>query len=627
MRGDWADGLVAGEIDEAALHVAREAGAWGERPAGERRAVALLALALLDARSEGATRLRTAGIADRLARLGAARPDRDAVDRLLADGRAGLESLIGRPGDYRPFILDGDYLYDERSLRLETRLCEALAARLGARERSLEDATVAAAVEAGGRAAGRRLTPTQAAAIAAALRQPMTLVSGGPGTGKTALIAGLVRAFQALGTPAEAIAVAAPTGRAASRIAELSPAGAPPASTLHRLLGFSGGRATIRRGLFRHHENRPLPHAVVIVDEASMIGLALAEQLVRALRPEAQLVLVGDADQLPAVDAGGVFRDLAPLALRLTESHRMDPSDPAGAALLDAALAVAAGSLGDRGGPAARRPAELPGSGFATLEPPEGAADDRRSLAAFLEHWQAVHLAEDSGGAGPRRPFDLEPDDHARLVPSDEPRVRELLDRLGRSRILTVTRVGPAGCDAVNGSLARRVAEHRGTDRGLPPRPGDDLPAGTPVLVTRNDYERGLYNGEEGVVIRAAPPGQPPAPRVAFRRGSGATVFSLASLRGALDLAYASTVHKAQGSELDHAALLLPEADLPLLSRELVYTAMTRARRSMVVVGRRAILDAAVARPLDRASGLRERLTARGAIPATPPRATRARQE
>jgi exodeoxyribonuclease V alpha subunit len=117
------------------------------------------------------------------------------------------------------------------------------------------------------------------------------------------------------------------------------------------------------------------------------------------------------------------------------------------------------------------------------------------------------------------------------------------------------------------------------------------------------------------VVVTAAAPGGAPTLRVAFRRGAGLAVFSLASLRGALDLAYASTVHKAQGSELDHAALLLPDADLPLLSRELVYTAMTRARRSLVVVGPRAVLDGAVARPLARASGLRDRLLARGALP------------
>jgi exodeoxyribonuclease V alpha subunit len=606
-RRDWANGLVTGEVDDAALHVAREAGAWGDFPASERRAIALLALALCDARAEGATRVAVGGLTSRLGRLGAAPADVDALLELLS---AGTSPLVGRPGDYRPFIVDGAHLYDERGLRLETRLAGGLAARLRAARPPIAAERLSAAVEAGAVAVGRRWTPSQAAAVAAALTRPVTLVSGGPGTGKTALIGGLVRAFQALGTPAEAIAVAAPTGRAASRIAELAAADSLPATTLHRLLGFVGGRATTRRGRFRYHENRPLPHAVVIVDEASMVGLALAEQLVRALRPDAQLVLVGDADQLPAVDAGGVFRDLAPLALRLAESHRMDPSDPAGAALLEAALAAASGTFDGHGGPPARRPSELPGSGFSRLEPAAGDVD-RRLLAAFLEHWYAAHLAAAGGGRElGARLFELERDDESRLSPSDEPAVARLLDGLGRARILTVTRLGPAGSHAVNAALSRRTA----ADRGLAPSAGD-LPPGTPVLVTHNDYDRALYNGEEGVVVRAAAPGAAPAARVAFRRGRSLALFSLASLAGAVEIAYASTVHKAQGSELDHAALLLPEADMPLLTRELCYTAMTRARRSMVVVGRRAILDAALGRPLDRASGLRERLIAAGAIP------------
>ncbi len=279
---------------------------------------------------------------------------------------------------------------------------------------------------------------------------------------------------------------------------------------------------------------------------------------------------------------------------------------------MEAAQAVAAGALGERGGPPARRPADLPAWGFSRLEAadPESPASSRRLLGAFLDHWRATHLS--AVGEAHTRVFALAAGDEARLDPGDEPAVAALLDRLGRARILTVTRQGPAGCDTVNAVLATRTGENPGPPlSGRPPL----LAPGTPVLVTRNDYERGLFNGEEGIVVTAAAPGSPPTLRVAFRRGAGLAVFSLASLRGALDLAYASTVHKAQGSELDHAALLLPDGDLPLLSRELVYTAMTRARRSLVVVGPRAVLDSAVARPLDRASGLRDRLVARGALP------------
>jgi exodeoxyribonuclease V alpha subunit len=179
---------------------------------------------------------------------------------------------------------------------------------------------------------------------------------------------------------------------------------------------------------------------------------------------------------------------------------------------------------------------------------------------------------------------------------------------------LTVTRVGPAGSDRINAALGRRAAEGLRVDPD-----GDALAPGTPVMMTENDYDRGLMNGDQGVALSvAAGPGGRVAV-VAFPRDGALALFPAATLRGAIAVSYATTVHKAQGSELESAALILPETDLPLLSRELVYTAVTRARRSIVVVGRRALLAAAAARPLGRSSGLAERLAAGGgfAPPAT----------
>jgi len=137
-----------------------------------------------------------------------------------------------------------------------------------------------------------------------------------------------------------------------------------------------------------------------------------------------------------------------------------------------------------------------------------------------------------------------------------------------------------------------------------------ELAAGTPVMITRNDYDRGLYNGDQGVVLSVAAAGRPPSLAAVFARDGVLVPFPLPALASVLSVAYASTVHKAQGSELEHAALLLPDADLPLLSRELVYTAVTRVRRSITVVGQRDLLARAVARPLERASGLGERIQA-----------------
>ncbi|HMF41488.1 MAG TPA: AAA family ATPase [Polyangia bacterium] len=600
----WARDLVprAADVDQASLYLAIEAGGWpaADLPRAERRAFALVVLASLESRGAGATRLGLATVGERVARLGATDDDRAAAARLAGAGLAGaaLAPFVGQPGDYRPFIVDGGFLYHERDLRLEMRLAAALATRLSAPE----VAPTATDPKA-------RWTDEQAAAIAAARRRSLTVISGGPGTGKTALIGGIVQAWIAAGIDRERIAIAAPTGKAANRIAELlatdDPA-APAPGTLHRLLGLGGGALKLGGGEFRHHENRPLPYAAVIVDEASMVGLALMEQLSRALLPDARLVLIGDGDQLPAVEAGSVFRDLVGVgsALRLTRSHRMNPDDPAGARVLDVARAIAAGDLAGRGAPAARAPSELTFTGFECLEPDGDAAPvARRTVATFIDRWYAEWIRPGADAA--RQSYALRAGSDAQLDPDAAAAVAFALGRQQRSRLLTVTRRGFAGADRINAELARRAA----ADAGLPaPPPGAILP-GTPVMITRNDYDRGLYNGDQGVVLSVVPAGGGrPVPAAVFPRGGALVPFPLPALQGALAVAYASTVHKAQGSELDRAALILPDTDLPLLSRELVYTAVTRVRHSITVVGRRALLEQAAARPLERSSGLAERI-------------------
>jgi exodeoxyribonuclease V alpha subunit len=615
----WARDLVpaGAEIDQASLYLATEAGNWPDVSREERRAFALVVLASLESRAGGATRLDLATVASRLARLGAGDDDRAAAAR-LADARLALPSLapfVGRPGDYRPFIVDGEFLYHERDLRLEQRLADALRPRL-----TRPDATAAAIdprtltltlSRKAGEGTGESWTKEQVAAIEAARRRSLTVISGGPGTGKTALIRGIVRAWLAAGIEAERIAIAAPTGKAANRIAEVlrDDADAPVPGTLHRLLGLGGGAVRLRGGEFRHHENRPLPHTAVIVDEASMVGLALMEQLSRALAPEARLVLIGDGDQLPAVEVGSVFRDLVALvaACRLTESHRMNPADPHGAAVLDAARAIAAGALGDRGRPAVTKATDLPFGGFACLAPegdtPQAA---RRSLSAFIDHWYATWVRP--GAEAARQSHALHAGRDGAFDPDAAAGVMDALGRQQRSRLLTVTRGGYAGADRINADLARRAA----ADAGAPAPSPDTIQPGTPVMITRNDYDRGLYNGDQGMVLTVdSGDGGRPTPAAVFLRAGTVVPFPLKALHGSLVVAYASTVHKAQGSELDHAALILPDADLPLLSRELIYTAVTRVRRSITVVGRRALLEQAVARPLERSSGLAERLSRR----------------
>jgi exodeoxyribonuclease V alpha subunit len=268
------------------------------------------------------------------------------------------------------------------------------------------------------------------------------------------------------------------------------------------------------------------------------------------------------------------------------------------------ARGIAVGQLPRTAGITVSKPADLPFAGFACLEHARPIA----VLDAFVEHWYATWLrpgAHEVVADGTRRTFRRR---DATLDPQDSAAVAAILDHHRRVRLLAVTRSGLTGSRRLNEALVRRMAHDSGS------RPGtDELSAGTPVMMIRNDYDRGLFNGDQGVVIRVhGSAGAPSELAAVFWRAGVLAAFPLPTLRGILETAYASTVHKAQGSELDHAALVLPaldaDADMPLLCRELVYTAVTRARRSITVVGSRAILERAIARPLERSSGLAGRV-------------------
>jgi exodeoxyribonuclease V alpha subunit len=603
------------DVAEETLYLVDEAASWAPALSPpERRSFALVVLALEEARAGGSTRLPLADLGATLARLDVAGTHlRDAEDFAARLGTA-LGPLVGTPEAYKPFILDGGCLYAHRDWRLEDRLARALAARLAAPAFALPPGALEGAL-AHAAPADRAFNAEQRAALDAALTRPLTLVTGGPGTGKTALLAGIVRALRHLGLGPDEIALAAPTGRAANRIAEslgASVADAPEPRTLHRLLGYRGGRAA-RAGEFRHHENFPLPHRAVLVDEASMIDLGLMERLVRALRPDARLVLVGDADQLPSVDAGAVFRELAPRAARLTQSHRQDPSAPAGASVLAAARAVHDGGARALTEAPRARAADLTWSGFELLSPPtHGSGAERRLVAAFAEQWlrTRVRALPDYGALTAARVYRLGSVASAPFDADDTEALQRLVRHHLSLRVLAVTREAGAAtsADSLNQLLARRADAAAGTT-------SDDLASGTPVLMIRNDYDRGLFNGDQGVVVSAVSGDARPARVVVFPRGAGLAAFPLEGLRDDLRVAYATTVHKAQGAEVDHVALVLPERDLPLLTRELVYTALTRARHSAVVVGRPELLALAVGRPLARASGLAARIDARLAVP------------
>jgi exodeoxyribonuclease V alpha subunit len=624
-RGEPPEGITASEPhrldddDFEASYLAWEIARCARRLEGpEASALEALAVAVIEAIRAGSTRVgcerralaAALGSADRSEALSTA----SALVARARDGEAGdpARDVIGRPGERKPLVVDGPWLYAERMHALEGRFCARVRARA-----SLPPGTDARAIQraVANLGASPPLTDEQKRAVKTALGSALSLVTGGPGSGKTATAVAVVRALTWLGTSTDSIAIAAPTGKAAQRLSgairqALSASSSKPRDlvevgldasalvpqTLHRLLGWSPSR-----GRFGRHEGDPLPHKVVVVDEASMIDLALMDRLFRSVRPDARLVLFGDADQLPSIDAGAVFRDLCAGmgAVRLTKNLRV--ADEAGAArIVGAARAVNAGDLGAEFAASVRvhRAADtLAFEGVEHLDAPWAECG-----AALLDRWWSERVAADADFA--RRSARAYRVRDGRIDDADADDVRALFAGHARARVLCATRVRgfAAGADAIGDQL---VAKLRGPAPGNPRR--RDLPAGTPILVQRNDYDRGLYNGDQGIVLGVEQGRGVVEPMAVFPRDGAFEALPLDSA-GDLAQAFAMTVHKAQGSEFDHVAVVLPEEDLPLLTRELLYTALTRARRSVVLVGPADLLARAVARTMLRESGVAEKL-------------------
>ena len=577
------DAALERDLGEAPVYLAWEI-ARAETNATPREHEALMTLAVLTLAvlREGSTRLPREGLRERFLDLGAEGEHYDAVTRLI-EGSDGSAEILGRPGDYKPLIVAGDYIYHQRVHRQERALAERLSARLKAKPQYHAYADVVDALDGvlarpavvGGRRV--RLSAGQQHAIRTAVTRPLTLICGGPGTGKTSVIVSLVRVLAKLGVPMENVALAAPTGKAAKRMeqfirmalngknvdASMSSSLADP-KTLHRLLGYSK-----RTRRFRYDERHPLPARVVIVDEASMIDLDLMDRLMRAVRPEARLVLLGDVHQLPSVDAGAIFRDLtlaggSSSTVELRDSYRMDPKDPAGRHLWMVSQHVHAGettALFESGSKPEDSIAIREDSSMVLFRGAELLEGERD---AFLERWMRERVMT------PRFRQLVERDD------LDEKLLATIEAHLGSHRILCVTNADVA---RVNGFFQRAHSSR----------------LGEPVMMLRNDHERGLFNGDSGVSLSSA---------VVFEGRS----FDPVLLEKDLAPAYAVSVHKSQGSEYDHVALILPEPGHPLLSRELLYTAMTRARKSVTILGSRDALAGAVRRSIERSTGLLEQM-------------------
>ncbi|MES5813643.1 exodeoxyribonuclease V subunit alpha [Pseudoxanthomonas sp. Soil82] len=528
-----------------------------------------------------------------------------------------------------PLVLEHGLLYLRRYREYERRLAAGLQ-RLGGAE-AVDEAALGALAP-----LFARLFPhaadgddRQARAAAVALRQRLLLVTGGPGTGKTTTIARLLVLLAAraaaAGQPPPRIALAAPTGRAAERMAEslrkaaqllaadgidagllapLSTSG----STLHRLLGTRPDAPE-----FRHHAGNPLEVDLVVVDEASMIDLPLMAKLVEAVPDGARLILLGDPDQLPSVEAGDV---LSGILAASGDGLRLASDDAA--ALRPLLGEVDAARIDDaRNGFAARHVHLLRGWR-------QSAALDLAPLAAAVREGDAAEALRLLRG----RPLDgvhyhaaladplADASQRERLLAhwaalADAPDPASALARAGELRLLTAVRDGPQGARGLNArieaSLTGRLAAAPARGHARNARAEGAFFHGRLLLVTENSYRHRLFNGDTGICLR-----DDDGQLMAWFPGEGAgapRAFHPATLP-AHDSAFAMTVHKAQGSEFDAVWLLLPARDARVLSRELVYTGLTRARRELHLAASPDILATALSRHARRVSGLAWRLGA-----------------
>lgn len=493
----------------------------------------------------------------------------------------------------------------------------------------------------------------QKLACALAARSAFAIVTGGPGTGKTTTVVRLLAVLQALAlvaTPGRPLRIrlAAPTGKAAARlnesiagaVAQLDLAGLPDAetlrahipvdvTTLHRLLG---SRPDTRH--FRHNAGNPLPLDVLVVDEASMVDLEMMAAVLAALPATARLVLLGDKDQLASVEAGAV---LGQLCMRAGDGHYTPDTvawlartcgEPVGPDLIDPD-----GQPLDQAVVMLRHSYRFSGaSGIGRLATAVNAGsveEVRRTLGHGYTDLARLVLASEGeaalrqlviDGARTRRPA-VSPEENvpagyrhyletlqARRPPADTGQAgidewaRQVLAAHGQFQLLCALRRGQWGVEGLNRRIAGWLRE-----AGLIPV-AEGWYAGRPVLVTRNDYGLGLMNGDIGVTL-ALPAADGHGPlRVAFSAGDGSNGIKWVqpSRLQSVETVYALTVHKSQGSEFTHAALVLPERINPILTRELVYTGITRAKQclSLVEGGGASVLEQSVQRRVLRESGL-----------------------
>ena len=528
---------------------------------------------------------------------------------------------VGNPGDKCPLILDArNRLYLYRYWSYEYKLSESIRQRAKGELQDFNSRSLKNALN--------RLFPSdeannvdwqQIASVIAVLKQ-FSVITGGPGSGKTFTIARILAILLECSLHGQArIYLAAPTGKAAARLGEsiveakkmldcsngIKKAIPDEVYTIHRLLKPVSGTP-----YFYYNSENLLPADIVVIDEASMVDLALMSKLIQSLAPETRLLLIGDKDQLASVEAGSVLGDICDRQVihgftenflkkieqvtKINLNHSVS-STKTSTGLQDCITVLQRSYRFSRQ------------SGIGGLSRSVNRGDGDAALALLKDpaedaiDWREIHSSATLS------------DNLSRLIVEGYRKYLTITDpvlamvEFNRFKVLCALKIGPFGVNTTN-RLAEQVLSREGL---LPPiQPGDSQwYRGRPVLITRNDYNLDLFNGDIGITM-PDPDSTSTELYVYFSGLSGECKRFPTHRLGEHQTVYAMTVHKSQGSEFDQIVLLLPERDYPLLTRELIYTGLTRAKEKVSIWGSEPVIKAAIARKIGRTSGLREALWA-----------------
>ena len=518
-------------------------------------------------------------------------------------------AVVGVPGEFAPLILDNrGRLYLQRYWQYEHELAQELLRRAAEPVETLDEAALRLDLERLFPTANGELPDWQKLAAATAVLRNFTLISGGPGTGKTSIVVRILALLQRQAGSRLEIALAAPTGKAAARLqasirqAKLSlplcqervSAIPEQAVTLHRLLGSSADSTH-----FRYHAGNPLAIDLLILDEASMVDIALMARLLQALPSRCRLIILGDRHQLASVEAGSMLSDIYGHASGFTPGfcRRLErvtgepvaPSPEPGLALSDSVVTLRHSyRFGRLSGIGQLAGAVNAGDGDEALRQLRNAqADD-----LLLRDWREDPVAPALAGYG----------SYLKLV-QEGASAAAVFDAFEQFQVLTALSLGARGALQMNRAIEAQLMAVGLVNGGSAWYPG------RPIIVRRNDYNLRLYNGDIGILL----PDRSRQLRVCFPAAEGLFRWIAPSRLPQWELAYAMTVHKSQGSEFGQVLLVLPENDAPLLTRELIYTAVTRAKERFEIIASEALLKLAVARRLQRPSGLKDALWGEGA--------------